>query len=62
MTAAELGRQVAFPPNGLTKREEFAKVAMQGLLTHGDLPPESVAASAVYAADALLAELVKEAP
>lgn len=51
---------------GLTKREEFAKAAMQGLLSshypdqqiyHG-----SVAAQAVIAADALLAELSKPQP
>ena len=52
---------------GLTKREEFAKAAMQGMMaycgsygmTNG---PEEVAARAVQVADALLAELAKEQP
>jgi predicted nucleic acid-binding protein len=50
---------------GLTKREEFAKAAMQGLCAnHGTYGvnngPGDVAARAVQVADALLAELAKE--
>ena len=53
---------------GLTKREYFAAMAMQGLLSH--LPPtnevfrdaqlRAFASRSVLAADALLAELEKE--
>lgn len=43
---------------GLTKRELFAAMAMQGLAT--DEFPEGCATSAVKYADALLAELAKE--
>lgn len=47
--------------NGLTKREEFAKAAMQGLCANS-IPgrhniPENLAHEAVNYADALLAEL-----
>ena len=50
---------------GLTKRELFAAMAMQGILgnaywnEHGDYTPEGVAKSARDYADALLAELAK---
>lgn len=69
--------ECAFPQcpdawGGLTKREEFAKAAMQGLLAHqgaysneanygpGVEPPSRVAASALAHADALLAALAEE--
>jgi hypothetical protein len=45
---------------GLTKREQFAMAAMQGLLAkHGDddYTPSQIASYAVERADALLAEL-----
>ena len=44
---------------GLTKREYFAAMAMQGLCTHsGDYhTPENLASDAVMYADALLKEL-----
>lgn len=46
---------------GLTKREHFAAMAMQGLCSHsGDYHlPEHMAKDAVMYADALLAELEK---
>ena len=52
-------------PNGLTKREAFAMAAMQGILANRQYEPprrnriEGMAEDAVYAADALLAELEK---
>lgn len=67
MTSKELGAASAYPRNdnsgGLTKREYFAALAMQGLIawparevaTHSRMAEESVAC-----ADALLAELAKE--
>lgn len=51
---------------GLTKRELFAAMAMQGILgnaywnEHGDYTPVDVAKSARDYADALLAELTKD--
>jgi hypothetical protein len=47
---------------GLTKRELFAAMAMQGLLSAPiyDSTPEGYAHDAVLYADALLAELAKE--
>ena len=70
----------AFPTNemhraecgtlGLTKREEFAKAAMQGLLANSFndgfhepasvLTPPRMAEAAIGYADAILAELAKE--
>ena len=47
---------------GLTKREQFAMAAMQGLLAMGfecQGAPEDMAAHAVVVADALLAELAR---
>ena len=44
--------------SGLTKREHFAGLAMQGLLAHyGNADAESCAPCAVALADALLKEL-----
>lgn len=64
--------EVAFPQHpgqeevpvfgGLTIREHFAGLAMQGLLAHslaGERPDAELANWAVKAADALLAELAK---
>lgn len=59
--------QMAFPlsnldgvwAEGLTKRELFAAMAMQGLCT-GSIPSPYLAADAVAYADAVLAELQKE--
>jgi len=51
---------------GLTKREAFAMVAMQGILSNpywnefGDFSADGIAESATRNADALLAELAKE--
>lgn len=46
--------------SGLTKREQFAAMAMQGLLSHNsNWRPTSVAKASVDYADALLAELEK---
>ena len=47
---------------GLTKREYFAAMAMQGLLAHhgdGDYSRDSIASYAVAHADELLTELYK---
>lgn len=48
--------------SGLTKREYFAGLAMQGLCSHsGDYhQPEHLAQDAIMYADALLAELEKQ--
>ena len=57
-----------YPEFGLTVREHFAALAMQGILAaqiHGmnNMPSEGpFAAIAVNAADALIAELNKEPP
>jgi hypothetical protein len=53
--------QPTYMVGGLTIREEFAKAAMQGLLSHPhtDAGPEAVAMDAVEFADALIAELAK---
>ena len=49
---------------GLTKRELFAAMAMQGMLADHtcDAEPDAFAEVAVNYADALIAELNKEAP
>lgn len=61
----ENGKQGAFPKRadgapqtGLTKREYFAGLAMQGMAM-SDLKFEDIAHDAVKIADALLAELEK---
>ena len=68
MTAEELGNSKVefdgYEPNGLTKRELFAGLAMNGLLksyfeTERWLS-EDFARASVEMADALLEELVKE--
>jgi hypothetical protein len=43
--------------SGLTKREQFAAMAMQGLMTRDGINSERLARIAITAADALLAEL-----
>ncbi|MGZ3686652.1 MAG: hypothetical protein ACXWPM_00715 [Bdellovibrionota bacterium] len=52
------------PMGGLTKRELFAAMAMQGIVTNDHVDgvgdPERHAKLAVHHADALLAELAKE--
>lgn len=48
--------------HGLTKREYFAGLAMQGLAMYTGAEPEGVAKYAVDLADALLAELEKPVP
>ena len=55
------GFSESYAQTGLTKREEFAKAALQGLLTNGDtaLRYELAARYAVGHADALLEELAK---
>ena len=48
--------------NGLTKREHFAAMAMQGLMAYPDgaeATRQQIAKASVAAADALLAELAK---
>ena len=45
---------------GLTKRELFAAMAMQGMTNNNNITVEIVAAWSVQYADALLAELAKE--
>lgn len=51
----------AYAQSGLSKREQFAAMALQGLLTNGDtaLRYELAARYAVAHADALLEELAK---
>jgi hypothetical protein len=49
--------------SGLTKREHFAAMAMQGIIASGNLTPaathEKVSVAAINYADALLSELEK---
>lgn len=56
--------RLAFPvadySNGLSKREYFAALAMQGLSTGNTMSPRDTAKSAVELADRLLEELGKE--
>lgn len=68
MTTKKLGSEPAYPldgagaPTGLTIRQEFAKAAMQGLMSYPHdrgTQVSSLAEVAVHAADALLAELQK---
>ena len=70
MTAKELGKQQAYPCDddsyyyeGLTKREEFARSAMQGLLSFYGKDNlyriDEYARDSVKCADALLEELCK---
>lgn len=62
-TVKALGGKQAFPTadgalKGLTKREYFAALAMQGILAQsGSLPMDLVAKDAVQAADTLIAAL-----
>lgn len=44
---------------GLTKREIFAAMAMQGIVTHENSSPETAANFAVLCADCLIEELNK---
>jgi len=48
-------------PNGLTKREHFAGLAMQGILAHsfGRGDADELAIQSIKCADALLKELAK---
>ena len=46
---------------GLTKREYFAAIAMQGILSTGSGHEKQIAEAAVIYADALLSELEKPA-
>ena len=59
------GDRITTPRGGLTKREYFAALAMQGFCaapdSNGGCDIFSIAATAVRQADALLAELEKEA-
>jgi hypothetical protein len=50
-----------FPQGGLTKRELLAAMAMQGAVAHHEYSPLVAARHAIAYADALLAELAKEA-
>lgn len=67
-TAEELGKMAAFPQSnsrnvGMTKREYFAGLAMQGLLTKESSagePLHFVALTAVTCADHLLEKLAEE--
>ncbi len=69
MNSIENGNQPAYAAgaeswgqSGLTKREYFAGLAMQAMITSSDFTgaPENVAEGALQFADALLAELNKE--
>jgi hypothetical protein len=69
MDAKKNGNNPAYPSapdwhvcdQGLTKREAFALAALQGAVNHSEYPPAIAAKHAVAYADALLAELAKEA-
>jgi hypothetical protein len=52
-------KDVSLPITGLTKREYFAAMAMQGILScqQGDFPSDLIAKSAIVCADALIKEL-----
>lgn len=54
-------RKPRLASDGLTKRELFAAMAMQGILSDSEYnePVERLASSSVRAADALIAELAK---
>lgn len=45
------------PQEGLTKREYFAAMAMQGLLANGEILPSQIAECAVLHADVLIEQL-----
>ena len=67
MTAIELGSQPAFPAYaagkpGLTKREHFASLAMQGLVSRDYSSIDYHTRVAVEIADALLARLAEQQP
>jgi len=47
--------------NGISKREYFAAMAMQSILTYSKNPVSTIAKDAVKAADALISELNKPA-
>lgn len=54
---------VTYSYDGLTKREYFAAMAMQGLLAYkGDVIPDIVVEKAVLTADYLLKEIEKTNP
>ncbi|MFT3994763.1 MAG: hypothetical protein QM660_10675 [Dysgonomonas sp.] len=57
--AAQLSREEDIYNHGLTKRELFAAMAMQGYITDPNSTPSRAAVFAVKCADALLAELNK---
>jgi len=64
-TEIEYSNGEATPKNtlGLTKREYFASLAMQGVLANGqsrNTTPSEVAEYAVYMADVLIEQLNKE--
>jgi predicted HTH domain antitoxin len=65
MTVKELGAQSTMPlltnQSGLTKREYFAAMAMQGIVSslNGQIMLEKVSKFAIMQADALLEELAK---
>lgn len=55
--------QVDFSPFGLTKREYFASMAMQGLMAcPGKFKTEQIVKFSIETADALLIELEKPTP
>lgn len=59
-TAGIQNNEESLPVGGLTKREYFAALAMQGLLALEGYSFQGAAKDAVTAADALIAELEKE--
>ena len=60
MPANELGLDYGPQRELLTRREQFAMAAMQGLLAWPDLAIEQMGSTAVRYADALIAELDKK--
>lgn len=53
------GNIISGSNTGLTKREYFAGMAMQGILAHGDWMEDRIVSDSVKYADALIAELNK---
>lgn len=49
------------PSDGLTKRELFAAMAMQGLMARPNWPFDGIAGEAIFVADALIDALNKDA-
>ena len=58
-TVWQKGKEEELISAGLTKREYFAALAMQGKIAEGPVTPEQAANYGIRVADALIAELNK---